>query len=225
MGFEAPQNSFRGVFWRGPVGCPFTFREPMSPLLPILLFAFASSITPGPNNTLVMVTAANWGFRASLPVYAGVVTGFLLMVFAVGMGLGGVLTAWPAFHGVLKWVSFAWLLALAWKVARAGTAPNDIGEKARPPSFVALLMFQWVNPKAWIMAVGAIALFVPVGADSLVPVFRVLLAFLLAGAPCGLAWALFGAWMARFLTEPRRVRAFNIVMAVLLVLSMLPTLF
>ena len=198
----------------------------MQPLLPLLAFAFATSITPGPNNTLVMMTAANWGFRASLPVFFGVVSGFLLLVTAVGIGLGELFAAWPVLHEILKWVCFAWLLSLAWKIARAGSASeHDGAEKSRPPTFFQLVGFQWVNPKAWMMAVGAIALFVPVGSDSLFPVLRVLLAFIVAGAPCVLAWGLFGLWIARFLTNPRRVRVFNATMAVLLVLSMLPTLF
>src|SRR5690606_37644755 len=83
---------------------PYAIRFMQQPLFPILVFAFVASITPGPNNTLVMTTAANWGFRASLPVFFGVVSGFLLMVFAVGAGLGGIFTMWPALHTVLKWV-------------------------------------------------------------------------------------------------------------------------
>jgi len=202
----------------------------MQSLLPILAFAFATSITPGPNNTLVMMTAANWGFRASLPVFCGVVTGFLLMVFAVGLGLGSLFTTWPVLHVILKWACFAWLLVLAWKIARAGKP--DIAnqalegmERARPLSFLQLVAFQWINPKAWLMAIGAIALFVPEGSNSLVPVLRVLVAFVIGGAPCVLVWALFGLALARFLTSPARVRVFNVTMAVLLVLSMIPTLF
>lgn len=198
----------------------------MQPLLPLFAFAFATSITPGPNNTLVMTTAANWGLRAGLRVFSGVVTGFLLLVFAVGAGLGELFAAWPALHEFLKWACFAWLLFLAWKIARADASPEQNGAAAsRPPTFTQMVMFQWINPKAWMMAIGSIALFVPVGSESLLPVLRVLLAFLLAGAPCVLAWALAGLWIARFLTNPRRVRVFNVAMAVLLVLSMLPTLF
>jgi len=205
----------------------------MQSLLPILAFAFATSITPGPNNTLVMMTAANWGFRASLPVFGGVVTGFLLMVFAVGLGLGEVFAAWPVLHVILKWACFAWLLVLAFKIARAGKPDiadpgTEEAERARPLTFLQLVAFQWINPKAWLMAIGAIALFVPVGlngSDSLIPVSRVLLGFIVAGAPCVLAWGLFSLAIARFLTSPARVRVFNVTMAVLLVLSMVPTLF
>jgi threonine/homoserine/homoserine lactone efflux protein len=205
----------------------------------MLAFAFATSITPGPNNTLVMMTAANWGFRASLPVFFGVVSGFLLMVFAVGLGLGEVFAAWPLAHTILKWACFAWLLFLAWKIAQAGRPNLDpkretggaASSKARPLSFGQLVFFQWMNPKAWMMAVGSIALFVPVGSsgsfgsDSVWPILRLLFAFTVAGAPCVFAWGLFGLWIARFLTNPRRVRVFNVSMAILLVLSMIPTLF
>jgi threonine/homoserine/homoserine lactone efflux protein len=194
-------------------------------MLPMLAFAFATSITPGPNNTLVMMTAANWGFKAGLPVFFGVVSGFLLMVFMVGLGLGTVLTAWPLAHALLKWVCFAWLLVLAWHIARAGRPNIDGLDKARPLTFFQLLVFQWVNPKAWLMAVGSVALFVPVGSESFLPILRLMAAFVLGGAPCVLAWGLFGMWIARFLTNPRRVAVFNASMAILLVLSMVPTLF
>jgi threonine/homoserine/homoserine lactone efflux protein len=201
----------------------------MQPFFPMLVFAFVTSITPGPNNTLVMMTSANWGFRAGFQVFLGVVSGFLLMVFAVGIGLGEVFAKWPLLHTYLKWICFVWLLFLAWKIARAGRPAMDGAAKAKPLSFFQIAAFQWVNPKAWMMAVGAIALFipngVPEGADSLMPVLRVLLAFTVGGAPCVLAWGLFGLAIARFLTSPRRVTVFNVSMAVLLVLSMLPTLF
>jgi threonine/homoserine/homoserine lactone efflux protein len=196
----------------------------MQPFLPMLTFALVMGITPGPNNTLLMITCANWGFRRSIPVVLGVVGGFLLMVFAVGIGLGGVFAAWPALHTILKWACFAWLLVLAWKIARAGRPEMGGKEAARPLPFFVVMAFQWVNPKAWMMAVGAMALYVPVGVEPLWPVLRVVLAFGLAAVPCALCWCLFGAAVARFLTSPRRVTVFNVTMAVLLVLSMIPTL-
>lgn len=194
-------------------------------LFPLLAFAFATSITPGPNNALVMMTAANWGFRASLPAFFGVEVGFMVLLLATGFGLGGLFATWPALHLILKWACFAWLLVLAWKLAR--TRSYDTGAPAdnRPLTFFQMVLFQWVNPKAWMMTIGAVALFVPVGSEPLVPVLRIILAYLIAGAPCVLVWAWFGLAIARFLTNPRRVRIFNITMAVLLVLSLLPTLF
>lgn len=196
----------------------------MQPFFPMLVFAFVMGITPGPNNTLLMISGANVGLRASVPVILGVVGGFLLMVFSVGVGLGRVFATWPGLHTALKWIGFAWLLWLAWKTARSGRAGIRDSERDRPLSFLGVAAFQWVNPKAWMMAVGAIALYVPVGTDSLMPVLRVVLAFGLAAVPCALVWCLFGTAVARFLTTPRRVAVFNIGMAVLLVLSMIPTL-
>lgn len=196
----------------------------MTPLLPLLAFAFATSITPGPNNTLVMMTAANWGFRASLPAFFGVVAGFMVLMLATGLGLGELFILWPLLHVILKWACFGWLLVLAWRLARAQAPDMKSDAPARPLSFWHMVLFQWVNPKAWMMTIGAVALFVPVGADPLVPVLRVILAYLLAGAPCVLAWAWFGVGISRFLTNPRRVRIFNVTMAILLVVSMLPTL-
>jgi threonine/homoserine/homoserine lactone efflux protein len=197
----------------------------MTPLLPLLAFAFATSITPGPNNAMVMMTAANWGFRASLPAFFGVEVGFMVLMLATGLGLGELFIVWPLLHIILKWGCFGWLLVLAWKLALARSHDVSSGSKERPLTFFQMVLFQWINPKAWMMTIGAVALFVPVGADPLMPVLRVILAYILAGAPCVLMWASFGVAISRFLTSPRRVRAFNVTMAVLLVLSMLPTVF
>lgn len=196
----------------------------MSPFFSMMAFAFATSITPGPNNAMVMMTAANWGFRASLPAFFGVEIGFTVLLLATGLGLGQLFAAWPLLHMVMKWACFAWLLVLAWKLARTRTHETGPAGNDRPLTFLQMVLFQWVNPKAWVMTIGAVALFVPVGSEPLWPVFRLVVAYNLAGAPCVLAWAWFGAAISRFLTSPRRVRAFNVTMAVLLVLSMLPTL-
>jgi threonine/homoserine/homoserine lactone efflux protein len=194
-------------------------------LLPLIGFAFVASITPGPNNTLLMISGANWGFRASLPLLLGVVTGFLVMLFAVGMGLGGAFEAWPFLHQVLKWACFAYLLVLAWKVARSGGSASGDGRAAKPLSFLSAATFQWINPKAWIMSVSALAVYVPVGAPHASAVLKICLVFLIVGSPCCLSWCLGGSALSRFLRTPRRVRIFNVTMAVLLVASMLPTLF
>ena len=196
----------------------------MSPFLSMMAFAFATSITPGPNNAMVMMTAANWGFRASLPAFFGVELGFSVLLLATGLGLGQLFAVWPLLHLVLKWACFAWLLVLAWKLARTRTHETRSDTHDRPLKFLQMTLFQWVNHKAWMMTIGAVALFVPVGSDPLWPVLRLIVAYNVAGAPCVLAWAWFGAAISRFLTSPRRVRTFNITMAMLLLLSMLPTL-
>jgi threonine/homoserine/homoserine lactone efflux protein len=193
-------------------------------LFPLAGFAFVASITPGPNNTLLMLSGAHWGFRKSLPLILGIFLGFSTMLFLVGIGLGNAFRAWPALHGVLKGVSVAYLLFLAWKLARAGSPEEKGAGGARPVSFAAAASFQWINPKAWFMAVTAMSIYVPVDAPTTIPIL-VTAWFMLVGFPCCLAWFFFGTAMKRFLTNPRRVMAFNLAMALLLVLSIIPILF
>ena len=194
-------------------------------LLPLIGFTFVSSITPGPNNTLLLLSGAHWGFRKSLPLMLGIPVGFSLFLFAVGMGLGNAFAAWPALHTVLKAVSIGYLLFLAWKLARAGSPNKAESKSARPVSFGAAVALQWINPKAWLMAVSAMSVYVPVGAPPLVPVLIVTAVFVLVALPALLTWFFFGRTVSRFLTNPRRVLAFNLLMALLLLGSIVPILF
>lgn len=193
-------------------------------LLPLAGFAFVSSITPGPNNTLLMLSGAHWGFRKSLPLILGIFLGFSLMLFLVGLGLGNAFRAWPTLHLVLKGVSVAYLLWLAWKLARAGSPDEKGAGRARPLSFLAAASLQWINPKAWFMAVTATSVYVPVGAPPAIS-FLVTAWFMLIGFPCCLAWFFFGTALKRFLTSPARVKAFNLLMALLLLASVALILF
>lgn len=191
---------------------------------PLAVFAAAAAFTPGPNNTLLMLSGVNWGFRRALPLLLGIVTGFPLMVFAVGMGLGRAFMAWPALRIALEIACFAYLLLLAWKVARSG-GPGSGDALAKPLGFMNGVLFQWVNPKAWMMAISAFTVYVPLGSAPFKPVLGVVAVFFFTGIPSALTWLLFGMALTRFLNTPRRVRVFNIAMAVLLVASMLLALF
>ena len=197
----------------------------MRDLLPLVLFGFVAGITPGPNNTLLMISGANWGFRATLPLLSGIVLGFPLMVFAIGMGLNGVFEAWPVLHSILKVLSVAYMLVLAWKVARSGGPGGETGEKGGPLNFLTAAALQWVNPKGWMIAVTATSVYLPVGAPSSSAVALLSLVFLLIAVPCALVWCVFGTALARFLYTGRRIRVFNVTMAILLVLSLIPILF
>jgi threonine/homoserine/homoserine lactone efflux protein len=187
-------------------------------LFPLAGFAIASSITPGPNNTLLLFSGAHWGFRKSLPLILGIFFGFSFMLFLVGMGLGNVFRTWPVLHAVLKSASVAYLLFLACKLALAGPPDDNGAGQARPMTFRAAAALQWINPKAWFMAVTVMSVYVPVGAPVILPI-GVTAWFMLAGFPCCLAWFFFGAAMKRFLTNSRRVKAFNLLMALLLLVS------
>lgn len=194
----------------------------METLLPLLGFAVATSITPGPNVLMIAAAAANSGVRATVPHMLGITVGFSAMLLIVGLGLAVPFATWPLLHTILKWGGTAWLLVLAWKIARAG-APGE--GPARPPlGVLGAALFQWVNPKAWMIAIAAIPAFTSPDGDSLAASLRIAAAFLLVGYPCTLAWALLGASAAPLLRRPRTLMAFNITMALLMVASVVPAL-
>lgn len=188
----------------------------------LALFALVSSITPGPNNTMLMASGANFGLRRTVPHMLGVSLGFLVLVLAVGLGLGGLFSTYPALHDVLKIVGAGYMLWLAWKLATSkGLSSADVD--ARPQTFLQAAAFQWVNPKAWAMAVGAVTTYTP-QAGYVANVVVVASVFTLVNLPCVGIWAGFGAGLRRFLERPEVLRVFNWGMAALLVLSLYPLL-
>ena len=187
----------------------------------LVAFAFVTSVTPGPNNLMLMASGANFGFRRSVPHMVGIATGFATMVFLVGMGLTGLFQAVPAAALALKAVSVAYMLWLAWKIAHA-SAPKEGRVTGVPLTFVQAALFQWVNPKAWAMALTATAVYAP--DHSLTAIAVVSLVFGVVNLPSVSCWTVLGQELRRFLSSPRRLRAFNIVMAVLLIGSLVPVL-
>ena len=189
-------------------------------LLPALLaFAFVASITPGPNNLMLLASGANFGVRRTLPHLLGVAVGHSFMIAVVGLGLMGVFLAYPVLHDILTGASVAYLLWLAWRIATS--VPKEGAARGRPLTFLEAAAFQWVNPKAWYMALGAITLYAGEAARG---VLAVSLAFALTNLPSILAWAALGTAMRRWLDGPGRLRLFNWTMAALLVLSLVPVL-
>ena len=184
-------------------------------------FAFVTSITPGPNNLMLMTSGANFGFRRTIPHMLGVGLGFVFMVVLVGAGLVGVFEAYPLSYTVLKAVSVAYLLYLAWKIAMS-SAPDEAGETARPMTFLQAALFQWVNPKAWAMALTAVTVYAP--SQSIAAIGLVAMVFGLVNIPSVGSWTILGQQMRRFLNNPSRLRIFNVAMAILLLASLLPML-
>lgn len=188
-------------------------------------FCFVSSITPGPNNLMLMASGANFGFRRTLPHMLGVAIGFMVMVALVGAGLIQIFDAYPVSYRVLTVFSVVYLLWLAWKIAHAaapegGRAQDDT---AKPFSFFQAALFQWVNPKAWTMAVTAITVY---AANR--DIWSILLVSAIFGAvnlPSVSVWALMGQEMQRVLTNPTRLRLFNWTMAALLVATLIPVIY
>jgi threonine/homoserine/homoserine lactone efflux protein len=200
---------------------PFIAVMTLDLLLALLGFAFVSSVTPGPNNLMLMASGANFGFRLTIPHMLGIGIGFTVMIFLVGVGLMQVFEAFPVLHSVLKVVSVAYLGWLAWRIATA-SAPEGRNAKARPMTFLEAAAFQWVNPKAWTMALTAITIYAP-GAST-VAVLIVALAFGAVNLPSVSVWIVLGQQMKRVLTNPARLRAFNWTMAALLIATLIPVL-
>jgi len=195
---------------------------PSDLLLAFAGFAFATSITPGPNNIMLMASGVNYGFGRSLPHMAGIATGFFIMLLLVGFGVGQLLAATPWLYLSLKIVSVIYLCWLAWRVATSGAVKETAGANAaRPMNFIEAALFQWVNPKAWAMAVTAAAAYT-VPTDYGFSLLLISVVYVLVGTPCMGVWTAFGVGMRSLLKDPARVRIFNIAMAGLLVASFVP---
>lgn len=187
-------------------------------LLALSAFALVSSITPGPNNLMLMSSGANFGLRRTVPHALGVGIGFTLMIVLVGIGLMGLFDLFPILNTVLKLVSVVYLLWLAWKIAHAA-APDTAGSVGgKPMTFMQAVLFQWVNPKAWSMALTAIALYAP--DRNLAAVLLVAVIFGIINLPSTSLWAVMGQVLRGWLSSPARLRAFNWTMAALLVGSL-----
>lgn len=194
-------------------------------LLALIAFALVSSITPGPNNLMLMASGANFGFRRSIPHMLGIGLGFSFMVAMVGIGLTQVFNNLPMSYLILKILSVVYLLYLAYKIATASPPAEQSGsatQTAKPFTFIQAVLFQWVNPKAWTMAVTATSVYAP--SQSLQAIAVVTGVFGLINLPCVSVWAVLGLQLKRFLTSPKRLKVFNYSMATLLVMSLYPIL-
>lgn len=190
-------------------------------LFALIGFAFVTSVTPGPNNLMLIASGANFGFRRTVPHMLGISLGHALMVWLVGLGLAGVIHSWPPALIGLKVVSVGYMLWLAWKISQA-SAPGarDIG--AKPFSFLQAAAFQWVNPKAWAMALGAISAYA--GDGALQSISIVAMVFCAVNLPSVAVWAATGEALRGWLSNPARLRLFNYTMAALLIASLIPVL-
>ena len=191
-------------------------------LTALIAFALVSSLTPGPNNLMLMASGANFGFQRTVPHMLGVSLGFTLMVLLVGIGLVQLFETYPLSYTVLKVVSVAYLLYLAIKIATAASPGDDSGKTGRPFTFLQAALFQWVNPKAWTMALTAVTVYSPTNTVHSMAVIAVV--FGAVNLPSISMWTAMGQQLRRLLTNSLRLRTFNLVMALLLVGSLYPVL-
>lgn len=186
----------------------------------LLLFTFVMTVTPGPNTMMLLASGVNFGFRATLPHMIGITLGFGLMTIVVGMGLGEIFKLYPVLYSTLSYAGAAYMLYLAWKIAMT----RSMGEGktgGRPMTFLQAAAFQWINPKAWVMAITAITTYSVPGAYVL-SVLLLAATFMAISVPGCSVWILFGTGVRHWLEDAKRLRIFNVTMAVLLVLSLVP---
>jgi threonine/homoserine/homoserine lactone efflux protein len=189
--------------------------------LALCVYAFVTSITPGPSNLMLLASGANFGFVRTIPQVLGITIGFGALLLAVGLGLGAMLAAYPVLHGALKFGGGAYLLYLAWRIASSRSLADAGETERRPLTFLESAAFQWINPKAWVVAVTAMAVYANPNSPFL-SVVLVSLAFASVNLPSVSAWAGFGTALRGFLSDPVRLKWFNIVMGALLAATLWP---
>ncbi len=195
-------------------------------LFSIFTFAIATAFTPGPNNLMLLSSGLTYGYKQTLPHIFGVAFGFPLMVVAVGLGVNSLFALNPSIYTVLKVVSLSYLLWMAWKIATADTTIMIDGQtKAKPFTFIQSALFQWVNPKAWVMALTVTSSYTNSENSLLVQVIIIAFIYAFVGLFSTNSWALGGLFLTKFLNNEKRVRLFNIMMAVLIVASVVPFMF
>lgn len=192
-------------------------------LLAASLFAVVSSITPGPNNMMILASGVNFGFGRSRRHLLGIVLGFGLMILLVGLGLHSLLARFPTIYSAMRWGGAAYLVWLAWKLAHSGPPSVTAISTAQPMGFLAAAAFQWINPKAWIMAITAISTFLPTPPEPL-HILSLTVLFTALNLPCVATWGAFGSVMRRWLQDPFRLKVFNRTMALALLTSLVPML-
>lgn len=192
--------------------------------LAVILFAVTMTITPGPNNVMIMTSGVNWGLKKSLPHFLGICVGFPIMIVLEGMSFSALFELYPVLHDIIQILGVLYLLYLTWLIATAASV-NLESKDSKPFSFIQAALFQWVNPKAWVIATSAISAYTSAGADMLIQVLSISLIFLCVGIPCVGSWLLFGAKLKTILKSHQSQKVFNIAMACLLVISVMPAIY
>jgi threonine/homoserine/homoserine lactone efflux protein len=190
-------------------------------LIAFIVFAIVMFITPGPNNIMVLSSGLTYGFRRSVPHILGITIGFAFMIAAVGIGFGTVFIAYPVLQTVLKYAGAAYLVYLAIAIAMSGPPKAGEAHTRKPMTFLGAAMFQWVNVKGWVMVIGTITAYAAIARFPWNIAIQAGLALCLGAVSCSI-WTLFGSALRPVLSSERAVRAFNIVMALLLLASLYP---
>lgn len=188
----------------------------LSLFLSMLGFLWVAAITPGPNNMLLTASAANFGFMRSLLLLIGIMIGMQIMLLMVAFGVGSLILLYPALHLILKIAGSLYLLWLSWKIASAPYEELDTATAPpKPMPFWQGGLLQLINPKAWLMALGAVASFSLAGTQYLPSVVAISIGLALVNLLSGVIWLGFGAMIGRILRGRRAWKTFNIAMGLL----------
>jgi len=195
--------------------------------LSFILFVASAAFTPGPNNIMIMASGLNYGVKASVPHLLGIAFGVPTMFLVMGFFLAYLFGEYPWLHAVIQILGVGYLFYLAWLIANAAPSSLDDGsaEQGKPLSFIQAALFQWINPKTWMMGSGAIAAFSTVGADVSGQISMMAFVFFLMAFPSAGTWMVFGSWLKRLFAKPKYLVMFNRTMALLLVVSVLPVIY
>ncbi|MDD3266819.1 MAG: LysE family translocator [Burkholderiales bacterium] len=194
-------------------------------LIPLIVFCFSTSITPGPNNLMIMLSGISFGLKRSLPHYFGILCGFAAMGLLLGIGLGHVFEKFPILHIIAKYVGAIYMLYLAWSIATSDPHLKEAKKASKPISFFQAALFQWVNPKTWIILIGVIAAYTTPNLPMIHQVVIILIVYFLIGIFCVGAWLVSGITLRKFLRNPSYMRKFNLTMGALLALSIILMIF
>ena len=194
-------------------------------IISITSFALASTMTPGPNNIMLLSSGLTFGYKRTIPHALGINFGFPVMVICVGLGVGKLFEVFPFVYTVLKVVGISYLFWMAWHIANTKGSPATQNKNDKPFTFFQAALFQWVNPKAWVVAITSTAAFITDHQIAFIQVMIIACIFFLCGILSTNSWSLGGVMLKRFIQNERLIKIFNITMAILIVGSILPFVF
>jgi len=197
---------------------------PPTLLISIFMFSFATSITPGPNNIMLLSSGLTFGYKRTIPHTLGVVLGFPFMTICVGLGLGKIFEAYPMSLTILKVLGIMYLLWLAWHIANSKPELQKNSDKTQPLNFMQVVLFQWVSPKNWIKIITAMSIYVTSVSNALPQVIMISIIFFSTVLISANSWALGGVFLKKLIKSETGVKRFNVIMAILLVFSIVPTI-
>ncbi|ELW9233303.1 LysE family translocator [Proteus mirabilis] len=192
--------------------------------LSLAIFSFVTSITPGPNNIMLLASGINFGLKRTMPHAIGVSLGFFVMLLAVGIGIGALIKSSPIIYNILKYLGALYLLWLAWKTAISHSVEQNSNRQGSPLTLLEAALFQWINPKSWMMAISGITLYTS-PQYPYISMLLVVIIFTLINFPCVAIWATFGHSLRERLKNPKILKLFNFIMGGLLALSAISVLF